>query len=298
MNALEACSLRGQVALVTGASSGIGEAVARRLARAGARVVVNYHGHAAGAARVVAAIEAEGGQARAVRADVADEAEVLALFSRTLEAYGRLDVLVANAGIQQDAPVESMRLQDWQRVIDVNLTGQFLCAREAVKCFLRQAATPAGTAAASTPPAAGEATHGAGRAEDAAPARRRAIGKIVCMSSVHEVIPWAGHVNYAASKAGVLLMMKTLAQELAPRRIRVNGVAPGAIRTDINQSAWSDPEALRRLLKLIPYGRIGEPQDVAEAVLWLASEASDYVTGATLYVDGGMTLYPAFRDNG
>lgn len=118
------------------------------------------------------------------------------------------------------------------------------------------------------------------------------------MSSVHEVIPWAGHINYAASKGGVMLMMKSLAQEVADRKIRVNGIAPGAIRTPINEAVWSDPAAMAALLRLIPYGRIGEPDDVARAALWLASDDSDYVTGTTLFVDGGMTLYPAFRDNG
>jgi glucose 1-dehydrogenase len=192
------------------------------------------------------------------------------MFRAFTEAFGRLDVLVANAGIQLDAPFHEMTLEQWQRVLDVNLTGQFLCAREAVRCYLRQ---PPRTTA-------------------------RARGNIICMSSVHEVIPWAGHVNYAASKGGVMLMMKSLAQEVAAQRIRVNAIAPGAIRTDINRPAWETPEALAALLKLIPYRRIGEPEDVAEAALWLASDASDYVTGTTLYVDGGMTLYPGFESGG
>jgi glucose 1-dehydrogenase len=191
-------------------------------------------------------------------------------FAAFVEAFGRLDVLVANAGLQMDAPAAEMSTEQWRRVLDVNLTGQFLCAREAIRRFTDQAPTP----------------------------HSHARGKIICMSSVHQTIPWAGHVNYAASKGAIAQMMATLAQEAAPTRIRVNGIAPGAIRTNINRAAWETPEAEAALLKLIPYGRIGEPRDVAEAALWLASDASDYVTGATLVVDGGMMLYPAFREGG
>jgi glucose 1-dehydrogenase len=207
----------------------------------------------------------------ALGADVSQEAKVQAMFERFVETFGRIDILVANAGIQQDAAVAEMTTAQWQRVIDVNLTGQFLCAREAVQRFLGQPVEPAIS---------------------------RARGKIICMSSVHEVIPWAGHVNYAASKGGIMLMMKSLAQELAHHRIRVNGIAPGAIRTEINRAAWETPEAERKLLELIPYGRVGDPDDIARAAVWLASDQSDYVMGTTLFVDGGMTLYPAFRENG
>lgn len=263
--------LLGQTALVTGGSSGIGAEVARAMAAAGARVGVNFRSHPEGASEVVRQIEAAGGRAVALRADVSVEAEVQALFDELDSVFGRIDILVANSGIQQDAPFTEMSLEQWRRVLDVNLGGQFLCAREAVKRFLAQAPR-----------------------DDLS----RALGKIVCMSSVHEVIPWAGRANYAASKGGVLLMMKSLAQEVACRRIRVNGIAPGAIRTPINHEAWGDAQAERRLLELIPYGRVGEPEDVAAAAVWLASDASDYVVGTTLFVDGGMTLYPAFRDNG
>ncbi len=265
--------LLGQKALVTGSSSGIGAAVAHALAAAGAAVAVNHPvaATAAAAEQVVAGIHALGGTAITLQADVSQEAEVEAMVAGFLARFGRLDILVANAGIQRDAPVERMTLAQWQEVLGVNLTGQFLCARAAIRCFERQGIDPD---------------------------LSRAAGKIICMSSVHEVIPWAGHVNYAASKGGVMLLMKTLAQEVASRRIRVNAIAPGAIRTPINRAAWETPEALAALLRLIPYGRLGEAEDIAKAAVWLASDDSDYVIGTTLFVDGGMTLYPEFRDNG
>ncbi|MEO5883820.1 MAG: glucose 1-dehydrogenase [Caldimonas sp.] len=262
--------LTDQVALVTGAGSGIGKAVALALAAAGAKVAVNHRGDNDKAAALVRAIAQAGGGAMAVQADVADEAAVLAMFDTVARTFGRLDILVANAGVQKDAAIAQMTLEQWRGVLDVNLTGQFLCMREAVRCFM---------------------------AQDLAPASK-ARGKIICMSSVHEFIPWAGHVNYAASKGGVMLLMKSTAQEVAAAGIRVNGIAPGAIRTGINEAAWSTPEAEQQLLELIPYGRIGEPADVARAAVWLASDESDYVTGTTLVVDGGMSLYPAFRDKG
>ncbi len=263
--------LRGQKALVTGASSGIGRSVAIHLAREGAAVVVNYVGDAATAEEVVAKIEAAGGRAIAIQADVSQEDQVQAMFRQMLDALGTIDILVNNAGIQQDAPFEEMTLAQWQRVIDVNLTGQFLCAREAIREFKRRGVVPEVSCAA---------------------------GKIISISSVHEVIPWAGHVNYAASKGGVMLMNKSIAQEVAPYRIRVNSVCPGAIRTPINRSAWETPEAYDRLMALIPYKRIGEPEDIARVVAWLASDEADYITGASLFVDGGMTLYPGFSQGG
>jgi glucose 1-dehydrogenase len=263
--------LADQVALVTGGSSGIGAAIARGLAAAGAMVVINYHSHAEAAEEIAHEIEAEGGRAITAGGDVSDEAAVEAMFAAAAKAFGRLDILIANSGMQRDSTFRDMTLEDWRAVIDVNLTGQFLACRSAVRQFLDQETRT-----------------------DLSKAR----GKIICMSSVHEVIPWASHANYAASKGGVMLMMKSLAQEVAPERIRVNAIAPGAIRTPINKDAWETPEALEQLLRLIPYGRIGEPEDVADAAVWLASDASDYVTGTTLYVDGGMTLYPGFEDNG
>jgi len=264
-------SLAGQSALVTGGSSGIGAGVVRALAAAGARVAINYRSEREAAERLADEVLSQGGDAVAVEADVSDEAAVQGMFDRVIQRFGRLDILVANAGLQRDAPFPEMTLADWRKVIDVNLTGQFLCCRAAVRQFLSQ---------------------------ENRPDLSRARGKIICMSSVHEVIPWAGHVNYAASKGGVMLMMKSLAQETARDGIRVNGIAPGAIRTPINRPAWETEEALQKLLQLIPYGRIGEPEDVAKAVLWLATDESDYVTGTTLFVDGGMTLYPGFEDNG
>lgn len=263
--------LTGQKALVTGAGSGIGRAIALAFGRAGADVVVNYRRDEAGAEEVAGAIRQAGRQALTYRADVADEEQVGAMFAHVREQFGTLDILVNNAGIQMDAPVEEMTLAQWERVLAVNLTGQFLCAREAVREFKRRGVAAEVSSAA---------------------------GKIICISSVHEVIPWAGHANYAASKGGVMLLMKTLAQELAPHRIRVNGIAPGAIRTDINVEAWSTPDAARDLLELIPYGRIGMPEDVARAAVWLASDYADYVTGVSLFVDGGMALYPAFAQGG
>ncbi|WP_263139799.1 glucose 1-dehydrogenase [Pseudomonas sp. RIT-PI-AD] len=260
----------GQVALVTGASSGIGYECARALADNGAAVAINYHSQAEPAQRLADDIVAAGGKAIAIGGDVSDERAVQHLFQQTLDAFGRLDILVANSGMQKDAPVADMSLEDWNAVIQVNLTGQFLCAREAIRVFKRQGVRPEVS---------------------------RAAGKIIHMSSVHQRIPWAGHVNYAASKGGVDLLMQTLAQEVAGERIRVNGVAPGAIRTAINAEQTQGDKG-DRLLELIPYGRIGDVQDVANAVVWLASDASDYVVGATLFVDGGMCLYPEFRNNG
>lgn len=263
--------LEGQRALVTGANSGIGEEVAKGLAAAGAKVAVNYVTAKEEADAVVATIRAAGGEAMAVYADVSKEDQVETMFRETIAAYGSIDILVNNAGLQRDAAFHEMTLRQWQTVIDVNLTGQFLCARAAIREFLRRGM---------------------------APELSCALGKIICMSSVHEIIPWGGHANYAASKGAIGMLMRTLAQEYGPRRIRVNGINPGAIKTPINRAAWETPEAERRLLTLIPYGRVGEADDIAKAAVWLASDDSDYVTGHALYVDGGMTLYPGFSTNG
>jgi glucose 1-dehydrogenase len=263
--------LQGQKALVTGAGSGIGRAVALALGQAGADVIVNYVSDEATAQQVADDIRAFGVQAIPIRADVSDEAQVQQMFKQTFMAFGTVDVLVNSAGLQQDAPFEQLTLAQWNKVIGVNLTGQFLCAREAVREFKRRGVNPEISCAA---------------------------GKILCISSVHEVIPWGGHVNYAASKGGVMLMMKSLAQEVAPYRIRVNSICPGAIRTPINMEAWGTLEAYHELLKLIPYKRIGEADEIGRAAVWLASDYADYVHGISLFVDGGMTLYPGFETGG
>lgn len=263
--------LKGQSALVTGANSGIGEAVAIALANEGANVVINFITHPENADAVVKKIEANGGNAIAIKADVSKEDEVQSMFQQMYQKYGTIDILVNNAGIQRDSSFESMTLENWRWVINVNLTGQFLCSREAVREFLRRGVVPE---------------------------RSCAAGKIICMSSVHQIIPWAGHVNYAASKGGIEMMMKSMAQELAPKKIRVNAIGPGAIKTPINYSAWSTPEAAEKLLTLIPYKRIGDPADIGKVAVWLASDESDYMVGTTVFVDGGMLLFPGFTENG
>jgi len=264
-------SLVGQKAIVTGANSGIGRAVALALGQAGADVVVNYVSRPEEAAKVVAEVEACGARALAFKADVSQESEVQAMFARAAETFGAVDILVNNAGLQKDAPFEELSVAAWDLVMNVNLKGQFLCAREAVRTFKRQGIRKGVSCAA---------------------------GKILCVSSVHDIIPWAGHVNYAASKGGVMMMMKSIAQEVAPWRIRVNSISPGAVRTPINEEAWSTRDAYNSLMTLVPYKRIGEPTDIGRVAVWLASDDSDYITGATLYVDGGMTLYPGFETGG
>ena len=263
--------LSGQKALVTGANSGIGKGVAIALGEAGADVVVNYVDGDDAANAVVEQITKSGARAYAHKADVSSEDQVAAMFARMKQEFGTMDILVANAGLQRDSAFHQMTLAQWNTVLSINLTGQFLCAREAVREFLRRGVVPEVSSAA---------------------------GKIICMSSVHQEIPWGGHANYAASKGGIKLLMESLAQELAPKKIRVNAIAPGAIRTPINTAAWQTKEAYDSLMTLVPYGRIGEPEDIARAAVWLASDHSDYVVGTTLFVDGGMTLYPGFATGG
>ena len=265
--------LQNQVAIVTGSSSGIGEGVARAFGEAGAKVVIN-HTHASSAdeaEKVKEYIEQMGSEAIIVRADVSKEEEVKEMFTQAIQRFGTVDILVNNSGIQRDASFHEMTLEQWNEVIGVNLTGQFLCAREAIKEFLKRGVDEQ---------------------------RSVAAGKIICMSSVHDVIPWAGHANYAASKGGINMLMKTIAQEYGPQKIRINAICPGAIKTAINRVAWETDEALNKLMELIPYKRIGQPEDVGKLAVWLASDDSDYVTGANIYIDGGMTLYPGFADNG
>jgi len=263
--------LRGQKALVTGANSGIGESVARHLAAAGAATVVNYVVNPESAQAIVDDIVKAGGEAMALSADVSKEDQVQTMFKGMFEAYGTIDILVNNAGLQRDASFHEMTLDQWNFVLGVNLTGQFLCAREAIREFLRRGMRPEVSSA---------------------------LGKVICMSSVHEVIPWGGHANYAASKGGIFMMMKSLAQEYGPEKIRVNSIGPGAIKTPINRAAWDTPEAEAKLLTLIPYERVGVAPDIGRAAVWLASDESDYVHGTTLFVDGGMTCYPGFATGG
>ncbi|WP_407175441.1 glucose 1-dehydrogenase [Bradyrhizobium sp. STM 3562] len=256
---------------MTGANSGIGRAVALGLAASGANVVVNYIVDSEAAEDVANQIEALGRKAMTIKADVSNEEDVRSMFARAIDQFGTLHIVVSNAGLQRDAPFHEMSLEQWNKVIGVNLTGQFLCAREAIREFRRRGVVKDISVAA---------------------------GKLVCMSSVHQEIPWAAHANYAASKGGVMQMMKSVAQEVAPLAIRVNGVAPGAIRTPINRPAWETKEAYQSLMTLVPYKRIGEPDDIAQAVAWLVSDAADYVTGATLFIDGGMMLFPGFATGG
>ena len=263
--------LQDRITLVTGSSSGIGAAVAKCMAAEGAKVIVNYARSSQGADEVVKEIKADGGEAIAIQADVSQEDQVKNMFQKIIDVYGTIDVLVNNAGLQKDADLIDMTLEQWQKVIDVNLTGQFLCAREAAKEFIRRGVTPEKSCSA---------------------------GVIICMSSVHEVIPWAGHCNYAASKGGVMLFMQSIAQELAGYKIRINSIAPGAIKTPINKDAWDTPAAEAELLKLIPYNRVGVPEDIGKAAVWLASDEAEYVHGTTIFVDGGMTLYPGFATGG
>ena len=264
--------LAGQKALITGASKGLGAGIAIGMAQAGADVLINYYSDKAGAESVAEEVEKHGGKALLFKADVAKEDEVLGMYDYMLSSFGRIDILVANSGLQLNAPIDEMTLQQWQRVIDVNLTGQFLCAREAIKAFKRQGIDKSISHAA---------------------------GKIIHMSSVHDIIPWENHVNYAASKGGILMLMKSISMEVAHLKIRVNGISPGAIRTPMNVEKLTSPEVYNdQLLKLIPSKRIGEPEDVARATVWLASDESDYINGTTIYIDGGMTLYPGFIGGG
>ncbi len=263
--------LQGQTAVVTGGSSGIGMATSAALAREGANVVVNYHSSEKEANELVDNIRKEGGNAIAVQANVSKPEEVQKLFQTTYDNFETVDILVANSGMQKDADFFEMSLADWQKVLEVNLTGQFLCAQEAAKEFKKRGIDESKSVAA---------------------------GKIICMSSVHDTIPWKGHINYTTSKGGIMMMMKTMAQELAPYHIRVNAIGPGAIKTRINEDVWKSEEGRKEMLEKIPYGRIGEPDDVASGAVWLASDESDYVTGIVLYIDGGMTLFPGFMSGG
>ena len=265
--------LSGQTAIVTGASSGIGKAVAEALGRDGANVVINYISQPEVAEELAHNICTDDicGEGLAIKADVSKEDQVKSMFKQTIEKFGTVDILINNAGIQRDYALHEMPLKEWEFVMDVNLTGQFLCAKEAIIEFMRRGHRPEIS---------------------------KALGKIIHMSSVHEIIPWAGHSNYAASKGALVMLMQSIAQEYAPIGIRANSIAPGAIQTPINTDAWETPEALAELNKLIPYKRIGQPSDIGSAAAWLSSDESDYINGTTIFVDGAMTCYPGFTTNG
>lgn len=256
----EARLLSDRRALVTGADSGIGQGVAFELAAHGAAVAINYLDDSSVAEYMVAQIERAGGRAIAVQMDVSSEGDVVRAIGETRAAFGGLDLLVNNAGIEKRFLLVDMPLEWWRRVIDVNLTGAFLCAREAARVMLADGVR----------------------------------GAIVNVTSVHEVIPWEGFSHYCASKGGEKLFTQSIARELAPHGIRVVSVAPGAIVTPINAEILADPKRKAEVDAEIPYGRWGEVADVARAVAWVASEQADYVVGSTIFVDGGMTLYPRF----
>ncbi|WP_020677789.1 SDR family oxidoreductase [Geopsychrobacter electrodiphilus] len=256
--------LDGKRALVTGGNSGIGASIALALAEAGAQVAINYVTHPETAQEMVAQIETAGGKALALEADVADPAAIAALFAKLDSAWGGIDILVNNAGIDGGRALSwETELAAWRKVIDVNLLGAFYCAREALQRMVTQK-----------------------------------NGVVVNLSSVHEEIAWSGYSAYAASKAAVSMLTKTLAQEAAPFGVRVLSIAPGAIKTPINRSVWSDPQSLKDLVEKIPLARIGEPAEIANMVVVLASEVASYITGRTIFVDGGMTDYPDFAHGG
>ena len=253
--------LHDKTAVVTGSSKGLGASIAQRLGAEGMNIVVNYHTDEEGARATIRAIEDAGGAGTAIQADVSSEAGIQALRDHALSSFGGIDVWVNNAGVESEMPSDERTVEEWQRVIDVNLTGVFIGSRCAVRHFLEFGMS----------------------------------GVVINLSSVHEAIPWPHFADYAASKAGVGMLTKTLALEYADRGIRVNAIAPGAMNTPINAAKFADPKALASTEKLVPMHRVGEPEDVAAAAAWLASEQAKYVTGITLYVDGGMTLYPGFQ---
>ena len=260
--------LDGQKALVTGGNTGIGQGIAVALGQAGADVAVNYIRGSTAARNVVRLIRKAGSQGVAIRADISKEKQVHTLFDRAIEALGSLDIVVNNAGILDDAPIDRMTLTQWNNVISVNLTGQFLCIREAVRAFKRRG-TIGGVSAS--------------------------LGTIICISSIHEVIPYGGHANYAASKAGVMQLMKSVAQEVAPYRIRVNSICPGITRSQLSRSVWEESDRYESVMKVLPYGRIGEPEDIGRLAVFLASDQADYITGTSIFIDGGITLYAGAR---
>jgi glucose 1-dehydrogenase len=265
--------LTDQTCIVTGSSNGIGSAIAKAIGQEGANVVINYHSDKEGAEETADWISKNSncGDTMVLKCDVSNENDVSQLFSKTIDQFGTVDISIGNAGMQKDFPLHEMKLQDWQQVIDVNLTGQFLVAKAAIKEFMKR-----------------------GIRQEVS----NSLGKIIHISSVHEIIPWAGHANYASSKGGLTMLMQSICQEYASKKIRCNSIAPGAIKTEINKDVWSTEEGRKKMLKLIPYGKIGEPEDIASVASWLASDESEYVNGTTIFVDGGMTCYPGFTQDG
>ena len=265
--------LKNQNAIITGSSSGIGRAIAIGIAREGANVLINYNSDKEGAEEVAhITSQCEGGGKTIIcKGDVSKEEDVLHMFEQVNKNFGPVDICVPNAGIQIDVELHDMTLEQWSTVIDVNLTGQFLCARSALREFLKN-----------------------GVREGVS----RSAGKIIHVSSVHEVIPWAGHANYAASKGGLVMLMQSICQGYGPYKIRCNSIAPGAIKTDINKEVWGDPIRLERVKELIPYKEMGEAEEIGSVACWLASDESEYINGTTIFVDGGMTCYPGFTENG
>ncbi|MCF6160476.1 MAG: glucose-1-dehydrogenase [Furfurilactobacillus sp.] len=254
--------LKNKVAVVTGGSKGIGQAIAKRFGEEHMSVVINYRSDKTGADEAVKLIEENGGKAVAVQADISEEDGATALLNAALNNFGTLDVWVNNAGMENRVATNEMPLSDWQRVLNINLTGVFLGSRAALDYFVKNDKK----------------------------------GNIINMSSVHEQIPWPGFAHYAASKGGVKLFNETIAMEYANRGVRVNAIGPGAINTPINAAKFADPQQMKDTLEMVPMKRIGDPEDVAAAAAWLASDQSSYVTGVTLFVDGGMTLYPSFQN--
>lgn len=254
--------LKGKVAVVTGGSKGLGMAISKRFGQEGVNVVVNYNSDKAGADEVVEEIKLAGAKAISVEADISSEEGTKKIFDSALEAFGKLDIWINNAGMENQVATHEMTLENWQKVINVNLTGVFLGSKYALSYFLEN----------------------------------NVKGNIINMSSVHEIIPWPTFSHYATSKGGVSMFTKTIALEYATKGIRVNAIAPGAINTPINAKKFSDPKQLKETTDMVPMKTIGEPEDISAAAAWLASNESKYVTGITIFVDGGMTLYASFQD--
>ncbi|MTT32715.1 glucose 1-dehydrogenase [Terrilactibacillus sp. BCM23-1] len=253
--------LEGKVAVVTGASKGIGRAIATRYGQEKMKVVVTYRSGEEEAHQIVDEIKQAGGEAIPFRADVSKEEDVIALIKAAVDTFGTIDVMVNNAGMEIPSPSHEMSLDNWNKVINVNLTGVFLGCREALKYMVEHDIK----------------------------------GTIINMSSVHQQIPWPLFVHYASSKGGVKLLTQTLAMEYAPKGIRVNAIGPGAIDTPINAEKFKDPKVKADVESMIPMGKIGEPEEISNVAAWLASKEASYVTGITLFADGGMTLYPSFQ---